>query len=135
MQLLTTLYVCACCCHASLYVTDVICHPRLAVVLGKESSATLIQSYAGTGNYFCNAVSRSVLAASAELQHFYMQEQSSAAHHIDTITCELSDSAVYKTSLMAAGALDGRCNVQVCIACMLPYVIAYYMAKSMCVQL
>jgi hypothetical protein len=42
-----------------------------------------------------------------------MQEQSASAHHIDSITADIGEQSVYKTSLMAAGSLNARANIQV----------------------
>jgi SUF system FeS cluster assembly, SufBD len=90
-----------------------VCYPRLAIVTGRDSTATVLQSYAGTGDYFANCITRSVIGAGSTLKHFYMQEQSASAHHIDTITADIGEQSVYKTSLMAAGSLNARANIQV----------------------
>ena len=109
-------YLCHLCCTITNITDGVggsVCYPRLAIVVGKHSTAQVIQSYAGTGDYFANCITRSVIGSGSTLKHFYMQEQSASAHHIDTITADIGEQSVYKTSLMAAGSLNARANIQV----------------------
>lgn len=89
------------------------CHPRLAVSAGSRAKATIMQSFAGTGDYFCNCVSRAVLAEGSHLQHYYLQEQSLSAHHIDTVLADLATNATYTANMMASGSRNGRANIQI----------------------
>lgn len=50
-------------------------HPNLSVYMGEGSSMALLQQYAGSGHYFTNGLTRINLAAGANLEHSYVQEQ------------------------------------------------------------
>ncbi|KAG5192431.1 hypothetical protein JKP88DRAFT_259387 [Tribonema minus] len=90
-----------------------ICHPRLAIVAGEGSSALVMQSYVGEGDYFANCVTRSVVGKGAKLSHTHSQEQSASAQHLDTVVADLAEEAVYSLSMVACGGLFARSNIQV----------------------
>jgi Fe-S cluster assembly scaffold protein SufB len=90
-----------------------VCHPRLVIMAGEGSSAVVMQSYAGQGDYFSNGLTRCTIAADAKLTHTVSQEQSETAHHLDTISAEVRTKGVYSLSMVATGGLHARSNVQV----------------------
>ena len=62
-------------------------HPRVLVVLGENSQASLVESYAGPRNdrYFTNAVTEVVLGEHARLDHYKLQQESLRGYHVGTM--------------------------------------------------
>jgi Fe-S cluster assembly protein SufD len=61
-----------------------IIHPRVLLVLGEASQASVVESYGGAtgGRYFTNGVTEIVLADGAVLDHYKIQRESAEAYHI-----------------------------------------------------
>ncbi len=59
-------------------------HPRVLVVLGANSQASIVESYAGPGHdrYFTNAVTEVVLGEDSRLDHYKIQRESLLSYHI-----------------------------------------------------
>jgi len=89
--------------------------PRILVVAEENSSATLIESYAGTdkSRYFTNAVTEVVLKDGARLEHYKVQRESSQALHIATTAADLGANASYDTTTITFGAQLSRHDVHV----------------------
>jgi Fe-S cluster assembly protein SufD len=97
-----------------------ISHPRVLIVLGEESQATVVETYAGAGDarYFTNAVTEIVLGDNAVLDHYKFQRESPEAYHIGAIhltTHRNGNAASHSISLGGAlvrndivAALDGE---------------------------
>ncbi len=68
----------------------IVAHPRNLVVLGANSQATVIESYAGWApdTTFTNAVTEVVLGPAAVLEHHKIQREAGTAFHIATMTIE-----------------------------------------------
>ncbi|MBV9956857.1 MAG: Fe-S cluster assembly protein SufD [Acidobacteria bacterium] len=90
--------------------------PRVLVVSGRESAATLIESYAGEGAYLTNAVVEVVLEENARLEHYKVQREGADAFHIATTTAELGRSSVFETTTITLGAQLSRHNIHVRLA-------------------
>src|SRR6266850_160828 len=85
------------------------------VVVEENSSATLIESYAGLteGPYFTNAVVEVVLKEGARLEHYRLQQENSNAFHVATTSAALGPASIYDvTSINLGGALS-RHDIQV----------------------
>ena len=83
-------------------------HPRVLVVLGENSQATIVETYAGPSRapYFTNAVAEVVLGANAVLDHYKLQHEGADACHIGATHIRAERSAVYAShSLSLGGAL------------------------------
>jgi Fe-S cluster assembly protein SufD len=65
----------------------VVSHPRILVIAGEESRATVVETYVGAGGgaYFTNAVTEIVLGAHADIAHYKLQCESEQAFHVATI--------------------------------------------------
>ena len=57
-------------------------HPRLLIVAGEGSQATILERYVGSGSTLTNAVTEVILGANAVVDHYKVQEESQDAFHI-----------------------------------------------------
>jgi len=83
-------------------------HPRVVVVLGEESRASLIESYAGPDGqrYLTNSVTEMTLAPHAVLDHYRLQHESVDAYHVGTTHVRASRNAnVTSHSISVGGSL------------------------------
>jgi Fe-S cluster assembly protein SufD len=64
--------------------TPLMAHPRVLVVLGDNSQASVVESYAGPEGtrYLTNAVTELVLGPHAVLDHYKLQHESVEAYHV-----------------------------------------------------
>ena len=64
----------------------VVSHPRILIVAGDDSQATVVETYVGSGAgaYFTNAVTEIVLGANADIAHYKLQRESEQAFHVAT---------------------------------------------------
>ena len=62
-------------------------HPRVLIVLGANSQASIVETYAGlpAARYFTNAVTEIVLGENAVLDHYKLQYESDEAYHVGAI--------------------------------------------------
>lgn len=90
--------------------------PRVLFVGGRDSAATVIESYAGTEEnavYFTNAVVEIMLAENARLDHYKVQRESSRSFHIATTTAELGRSSSYNSTTITLGAQISRHDINI----------------------
>jgi len=83
-------------------------HPRILAILGKNSQASVIETYAGTNGaqYFTNAVTDIVVGDHAVLDHYKLQYDSREAFHVGAIHVRADRSATYRShSVSFGGAL------------------------------
>jgi Fe-S cluster assembly protein SufD len=57
-------------------------HPRVLLVLGKNSQATVLERYQGSGVYFNNAVTEISVGDHALLDHYKLQDEGEEAFHL-----------------------------------------------------
>ncbi|MFQ5861192.1 MAG: Fe-S cluster assembly protein SufD, partial [Dehalococcoidia bacterium] len=90
-------------------------HPRVLVLVGKESRATIIESYGGLadGRYFTNTVTEVVLGAGAVVRHYRVQRQSEQAFHIGTHQVELDRDSTFSSVTLDMGGGLVRNNLNV----------------------
>ena len=62
--------------------TASVSHPRLLVVAGEGSQATIVERYVGSGAAFTNAVAEVWLGAGAVMDHYKLQEEPADSFHI-----------------------------------------------------
>ena len=62
-------------------------HPRVLVVIGAGSRATIVESYSGRGSsaYFTNAVTEVFAGENATVDHYKLQQENAAAAHIGAL--------------------------------------------------
>ncbi len=85
-----------------------ISHPRNLIVVGKNSQATIVESYVGLGDkvYFTNAVTEIVLGENSVVEHVRLQRESEKAFHISTLQVQQNRSSMFSGhSVSVGGAL------------------------------
>lgn len=85
---------------------SVVQHPRSLVIAGRESQATVIESYAtiGGGVHWTNAVTEVVVGENAKLDTFRVQRESSKAYHTATTHSHQARDSVYSFVTFTFGA-------------------------------
>jgi Fe-S cluster assembly protein SufD len=89
--------------------------PRVLVVAGEGSEATVIESYASTaeGVHWTNAVVELVLRDNARLEYYKVQRESQQAFHIATTTVDLGRGSSFDTTTITMGAALARHDIAV----------------------
>jgi len=83
-------------------------HSRNLIVVGKNSQATIVESYVGLGDkvYFTNAVTEIVLGENSVVEHVRLQRESEKAFHISTLQVQQNRSSMFSGhSVSVGGAL------------------------------
>lgn len=95
--------------------SPVVSFPRVLVLAGAQSEATLIESYASTedGSYWTNAVVEIVLEDGARLEHYKIQREASGAFHTATTQVDLAASSLFDTTTITFGAELSRHDINV----------------------
>ena len=90
-----------------------ISHPRVLIVAGPSSQATVIEGYVGMKGdcYFTNAVTEVVLGEEAIIDHHLLQEESRAAYHIATLTVHQDRNSTFTSHSLALGGALARAEV------------------------
>ena len=93
-------------------------HPRVLIVAGPSSRATVIESYAGLKDdlYFTNAVTELVLGEEAMLDHHLLQQESQAAYHIATLAVHQDRCSTFTSHSLAIGSALARNEVRALMA-------------------
>jgi Fe-S cluster assembly protein SufD len=89
--------------------------PRVFVIAEENSSATIAESYIGSGaaTYFTNAVVDVRLQPGARLQHYKIQVESSSAFHVASTVAAVARGANYATTSINLGGLLCRHDIAV----------------------
>ena len=83
-------------------------HPRVLIVLGANSQASIVETYAGPAGvrYFTNTVAEIVLGENASLDHYKLQYESDEAYHVGAMHVRAERSASCTShSISIGGAL------------------------------
>jgi Fe-S cluster assembly protein SufD len=101
-----------------LYVTDAtaakgMMHPRNLIVAGRNSSASVIESYVSTSDamYLLNAVTEAAVGAGATLRHYRLQREAGRAYHVATVEARQERDSHFVSFSFATGASLSRSNV------------------------
>lgn len=96
-------------------VTPLLLSPRVLVQLGAGSRATLVESHLGSAGevYLSNVVSEVVLEAGAALEHYQLQNQSTAAFHVGLLDVRQAEGSRFVAHSLALGAALARQEVRV----------------------
>jgi Fe-S cluster assembly protein SufD len=83
----------------------IMAHPRILVILGENSQASIIERYSGAQDvpYFTNTVTEIVLRANAVLNHYKLQYEGFEASHIGAAYVQAQRSAVYASHSVSLG--------------------------------
>ena len=87
---------------------DAVTHPRVLIITGKDSKATIIESYASLsdGRYFTNGVTEVLVGAGAAVNYYKVQRQSEQALHItNTHVVNSRDSSFSSVNIDLGGRL------------------------------
>ncbi len=87
-------------------------HPRVLVLAGRSSQATVVESHLGSGTYLTNAASELCLEDGARLDHVKLQRESETAFHVATLSAALGRDAQLAQHHMALGALLARADIE-----------------------
>ena len=81
-------------------------HPRLLIVAGEGSQATVLERYVGDGQAFTNAVGEVWLGPNAVIDHYKLQEEPADSFHIASMFLHAARSGTFSShSLTFGGAL------------------------------
>jgi Fe-S cluster assembly protein SufD len=83
-------------------------HLRSAIVLGAGSRARLIETFAGSGETWMNAVTTISLGKDASLSHVVLQDQAADALHFLAAQADLAAGASYEGFVLTLGARLSR---------------------------
>ncbi|HCU24691.1 MAG TPA: Fe-S cluster assembly protein SufD [Deltaproteobacteria bacterium] len=84
--------------------TAAISHPRVLVLAGPESQASLIETYVGEACYFTNAVTEIVAAVGAVIEHTKLQGESDAGFHLASTGVRQARDSRYTSHSISLGA-------------------------------
>jgi Fe-S cluster assembly protein SufD len=88
-------------------------HVRSAMLLGAQSRATVVESFAGAGPAWTNAVASVRLGSGARLHHVRVQDEDAEAIHLALVRAALADGAAYEAFALTTGAALGRHDIHV----------------------
>jgi Fe-S cluster assembly protein SufD len=89
--------------------------PRLLVLAGERSQASIVQTFTGRGRSFTNAVTEIVLAEGAILEHTLLQRESETACHVHTLAARQSRASRFTSVHVALGAALARTDLHVAL--------------------
>ena len=102
--------------HISTTAEDaVVSSPRIVVFAGEGSSATVVETYIGTGEgvYVTNAHTGVVLGRGARLEHYRLQGESDRSFHLSTLDVRPGAESHFSSRLVAVGSRVARHEVHV----------------------
>ncbi len=87
-----------------------IAHPRVLVVVGAESEATVIESYVSLGDdaYFNNAVAEIVVGEGARIEHYRLMDESDESYHVGVARVHQKDGSSFSSRAFYKGVGLGR---------------------------
>ena len=87
-----------------------IAHPRVLVVAGVESEATVIESYVSLCDnvYFNNAVAEIVVGEGARIEHYRLMDESDESYHVGVARVHQKDGSSFSSHAFYKGAGLGR---------------------------
>ena len=96
----------------------VVSQPRVLLQLGKNTEATVIESYGSTGEGkgLANAVTEVQLSDGAVLDHYRIQRQAAASYHFGTLAVRQGRSSSFRSFSFAAGARIHRAEIRTVFA-------------------
>ena len=87
-----------------------VAHPRVLVVAGSESEATVVESYMGLGDnaYFTNAVAEIVVGEGAKVEHYRLMDESDSSYHVGVARVHQKDGSSFSSRAFYKGVGLGR---------------------------
>ena len=92
--------------------------PRVLILAEDNSSATIVESYAGATEapYFTDSVVDVTVKPGARVNHYRIQRESGGAFHVATSTARTGRDSAYETTSINLGGLIARHDVNVTLA-------------------
>ncbi len=91
-------------------------HPRTLIVVGADAQCTIVEKYAGSGQYFTNAVTEIVAGDGAVVDHYKVQSEGETAFHVATLQVALGRSANFSTHNISLGGALVRNDIGVTLS-------------------
>ena len=87
-----------------------VAHPRVLVVAGSESEATVVESYVSLGDntYFINAVTEIVVGEGARVEHYRLMDESDSSYHVGVARVHQKDGSSFSSRAFYKGVGLGR---------------------------
>ena len=84
---------------------DAMTHPRVLIVAGEQSQASIVERYAGEGGgrYLTNAVTEVVLGDAAVVGHYKLQQESMGGFHVGSMHVRAQRSASFASHSVSLG--------------------------------
>ena len=97
---------------------ETVTHPRNLIVLGANSSAHVVETYAAAddGVYFCNAVTEVETSDGAQLEHIKVQREGEKAFHIGTFQLQSAENVTASSHCLNFGGRIVRNNSNAVLA-------------------
>jgi Fe-S cluster assembly protein SufD len=89
----------------------VVSHPRVLIVAGDDSQATVVETYVGSGVYFTNAVTEIALGANADIAHYKLQRESEQAFHVATVEARQGAGSRLRSYAVSLGGALARSDI------------------------
>jgi Fe-S cluster assembly protein SufD len=88
-------------------------YPRNLLIVGNQAHAALIESYAGPvdGRYLTNQVTELIVGENARVDHYKIQRESGAAHHISNTQIYIQGHAAVSTFHLTLGGAITRNDI------------------------
>jgi Fe-S cluster assembly protein SufD len=88
-------------------------HPRVLILAGESSQAAVVETFAGEGRFFRNAVTEIALSDGAMLEHYALQRESTAACHVHTVAARQGRASHFTSHNVALGSALARVDLEV----------------------
>jgi Fe-S cluster assembly protein SufD len=93
---------------------DQVCsHPRISVLAGKQSSATIVERYVSLAqtSHFTNAQVSVQVEEASQLEHVRIQDENHSAYHISSLRVQQDNSSVFRSTCISLGGLLTRNHI------------------------
>ena len=97
--------------YLSTSMDDAATHPRNLVLIGAQSQVTLVETFAGAGRYFTNAVTEIVAGENAVVDHYKLQMEAAPAFHVASMQVQLARDANFSSQSISLGGALTRNDV------------------------
>lgn len=87
-------------------------HARSRIGLGEGASVTVLETYAGTGRYWTNAVTDVTVAAKATLKHLKLQVEDGEAFHTAATVARIAEAGAFDSFVLALGGRLARNEIE-----------------------
>ena len=89
-------------------------HPHNVIVAGRASQITVVETYAGRGRYFTNAVTEVFAGDGAVVDHYKVECESREAYHVGTVQFRQDRSSSVISRNIAIGGALVRNDINAC---------------------